>query len=975
MCSRRLIHVCVPYRAGGYQASTTNTSPNSTTNTTEWSLDDDDEDDLDISDICDEVLLSPEEPSIDWEEQLSPESPRITRDPPGTSTSRVTRSPHLDSRDRHSDARESLSGSRDNLSGSRDRLSGSRDSLSGSRDRLTSTHDGLSGSRDRLTGSRERLSDSRERHSESRSKRISSRHTTSFQGDNIENGERGSERLSAREVFWLRTSRPRWRRKVASADTSPEEPRRNRFGRGWSIDGRGSHSDTEDPDILYDRRHLLSKDAKIQSPTSHSTASPPSPHGMYTWPPQHNRHRHHSSSENEEYDNEEDSSHQQSSQRAGDHYDNMTLRRPSTSSRYDASPVHDAHHFDISPRRSKPSDSYDSHSHAKDKTSKHQEKLTHYTDSASHYYSSSADNTNHQQKYSSSSHSGEGQSRHVESGGRKRERSPPQLRDSRPRHLMHPHEADDPYIYHGLAPTLAPHLSAVYSPRSLPTHFSYDHPEDYLSSLAFTEPYSPDPYAEMLANAEMYPREPYPHYSYEGDASRVPLEHEARMMEQHPHPFFLLDTAELAPWSSPPAYPIGPLGASWLQHGLHPLARIPPCLIPTPYSRPRPHAPLASPPWRLTHHASLPSMSTLDPTTDEFLVDAGIRIDESVIKSRLPTPQHGASRISRWRTPDRSYSSHSAGNKDSNSMENKSRGSSGLSGSRLRQPSIVTTSRIPAPPGSVGHQNTLTRSHSEQESNQRDGRTPSGSRRGSQGTPSGSGVVTRLRPPSRPNRPVSTVATSSSRGPLSPRTKSLSHENLRTSPSRLALPTSPPVSPNTSRATSPHTSPQESEGRPRTLAVSGSRLRQPQVRAPRGRGSRPTSCSSSPGGSRCSSPGLDGPVSGFGRGSRSNSRTGSASSSPVSSRCSSPASEDLRSLTRGSQHRSSASSSRSGSGMSHAGRRSTSSTPDQQQVTTPPSPLPSPRTHRQGSSIPKPSSGLRGRPTGSKLPLPTSAKN
>ncbi|ROT83218.1 Cell surface A33 antigen [Penaeus vannamei] len=481
-------------RAGGYQASTTNTSPNSTTNTTEWSLDDDDEDDLDISDICDEVLLSPEEPSIDWEEQLSPESPRITRDPPGTSTSRVTRSPqardiHLDSRDRHSDARESLSGSRDNLSGSRDRLSGSRDSLSGSRDRLTSTHDGLSGSRDRLTGSRERLSDSRERHPESRSKRMSSRHTTSFQGDNIENGERGSERLSAREVFWLRTSRPRWRRKVASADTSPEEPRRNRFGRGWSIDGRGSHSDTEDPDILYDRRHLLSKDAKIQSPTSHSTASPPSPHGMYTWPPQHNRHRHHSSSENDEYENEEDSSHQQSSQRAGDHYDTMTLRRPSTSSRYDASPVHDAHRFDISPRRSKPSDSYDSHSHAKDKTSKHQEKLTHYYRHNTLFIAHLQRTPNHQQKYSSSSHSAEGQSRHVESGGRKRERSPPQLRDSRPRHLMHPHEADDPYIYHGLAPTLAPHLSAVYSPRSLPTHFSYDHPEDYLPTSIYGSPW------------------------------------------------------------------------------------------------------------------------------------------------------------------------------------------------------------------------------------------------------------------------------------------------------------------------------------------------------------------------------------------------------------------------------------------------------------------------------------------------------
>ncbi|XP_042238802.1 serine/threonine-protein phosphatase 4 regulatory subunit 4-like isoform X2 [Homarus americanus] len=369
-------------------------------------------------------------------------------------------------------------------------------------------------------------------------------------------------------------------------------------------------------------------------------------------------------------------------------------------------------------------------------------------------------------------------------------------------------------------------------------------------------------------------------------------------------------------------------------------------------------------------------MSTLDPTTDEFLVDAGIRIDESVIKSRLPTPQSNATRISRWRPSDRPYASHLSSSNEGGSMDNKSRGSNNLGGSRLRQPSTNTSvSRIPAPPGTLGHQNDSPRGQDEQSSNHRDSQTSSGTRRGSQGGSgsTGSNVVTRLRPPSRPSRPVSTVASSPSRGPLPSRTKSLSHENLRTSPSRLALPTSPTVSPNSSRAASPHTSPQETENRPRTLNVIGSRLRQPQVRTPRNRGSRPTSCSSSPGGSRCSSPGLDGPVSGFGRGSRSGSRNGSTSSSPATSRCSSPAAEDLRSLSRGSQHRSSASVTRGNSAMSRSSRHTSGSTPEQ--VTTPPSPIPSPRTQRQGSSIPKPSSVSRGKPAGSKLPLPTSAKN
>nr|XP_045601307.1 uncharacterized protein LOC123760008 isoform X2 [Procambarus clarkii] len=966
---------CTILRGGAYQASTTNTSPSSATNPNEWSLDDDDDDnELDISDICDEVLLSPEEPSIDWDEQLSPESPRIIREPPSSASSHVSRSlhsrdRHLESRDLHSDSRERHSDSRDNLSGSRD---------------------GLSGSRDKLSESRDRHSDSRERLSDKHTKHVSSRRPpyASLPSDSGENEDRISEKLSAREVFWLRTSRPRWRRKVASADTSPEEPRRNRFGRGWSIDGRGSHSDTEDPDILYDGRRQTSKETKIQS-SSHNTASPPSPHGMYTWPPQHTRHRHHSASESEEYENEPEPGpgHHDTSQHPGNSYDTMSCRRTPSTHLYEA-PIHKNRHFDVSSRRNEPSDAFNTRSHHLDKPSKRHSKISNYSDSSTHFYSSSNKEESSSKKYNTSSCSLDPSIHHLQYGshasesksstsGRQRERSPQPLPGTRPHHVAYPLDSEDPYIYHGFPPTLPPHLSAMYSPRSLPTHFSYDHPEEYLSSLAFTEPFSPDPYhAEMFAAAEFYPREPYPQYSYDGDRSRGAHEHEARMMEQPLHSYFLLDTAELAPWSSPPAYPIGPLGASWLQHGLHPLARIPPCLIPTPYSRPRPHIPLASPPWRLTHPASLPSMSTLDPTTDEFLVDAGIRIDESVINSRLPTPQNSASRISRWRASDRTYGSHLSTNNEGGTMDNKNRGSNNLGSSRLRQPSsIASVSRIPAPPGAIGHQSESPRGQDNQTINHRDSQNTSGSRRGSQG---GNGstvnnVVTRLRPPSRPNRPVSTVAPSPSRGLLPSRTKSLSHENLRTSPSRLALPTSPSVSPNSSRATSPQTSPQETENRPRTLNVVGSRLRQPQVRTPRNRGSRPTSCSSSPGGSRCSSPGLDGPISGFGRGSRSGSHNGSTSSSPASSRCSSPAAEDLRSLTRGSQHRSSASVTRANSSTTRSGRHTSNSTSEQ--VTTPPSPIPSPRSQRQGSSIPKPSSVSRGKPAGSKLPLPTSARN
>nr|XP_053639069.1 uncharacterized protein LOC128693421 [Cherax quadricarinatus] len=972
----------VPYSGGAYQASTTtNTSPSSATNPTEWSLDDDDDDnELDISDICDEVLLSPEEPSIDWDEQLSPESPRITRDPPSSASSHISRSlhsrdRHLESRDLHKDSRDRHSDSRDNLSSSRDNLSSSRDSLSGSRNRASESWD--------------RHSDSRERLSEKRTKQVSSRRSpySALPSESGDDGDRISEKLSAREIFWLRTSRPRWRRKVASADTSPEEPRRNRFGRGWSIDGRGSHSDTEDPDILYDGRRHTSKETKVQSPISHTNASPPSPHGMYTWPPQHTRHRHHSASETEEYENEQEQGHHETSQHPGNSYDTMSRRRSPPAHHYEAS-VHKNRHFDLSSQRSEPSDTYNARSHHSNKPSKRHNKITNYSASSTNYYSPSIKEENSSKKYNTSSSSLDPSPHHVQYGShtnesdnssssRQRERSPQPLLNSRPHHIAYPQESEDPYIYHGLPPTLAPHLSAMYSPRSLPTHFSYDHPDEYLSSLAFTEPFSPDPYhAEMFAAAELYPREPYPQYSYDGDRCRGTHEHEARMIEQLPHPYFLLDTAELAPWSSPPAYPIGPLGASWLQHGLHPLARIPPCLIPTPYSRPRPHAPLASPPWRLTHPASFPSMSTLDPTTDEFLVDAGIRIDESVIKSRLPTPQNSASRISRWRPSDRPFGSHLSTSNEGSSMDNKTHGSSNLGGSRLRQPStIASVSRIPAPPGTLGHQSDSPHGQDDQNSKHRDSQNTSGSRRSSQGGngSTGNNVVTRLRPPSRPNRPVSTVSPSPSRGPLPSRTKSLSHENLRTSPSRLALPTSPTVSPSSSRATSPHTSPQETENRPRTLNVVGSRLRQPQVRTPRNRGSRPTSCSSSPGGSRCSSPGLDGPASGFGRGSRSGSRNGSTSSSPASSRCSSPASEDLRSLTRGSQHRSSVSAARANSGTSRSARHTSSSTPEQ--VTTPPSPVPSPRSQRQGSSIPKPSSISRGKPAGSKLPLPTSTRN
>ncbi|XP_050713956.1 serine/threonine-protein phosphatase 4 regulatory subunit 4-like [Eriocheir sinensis] len=352
-------------------------------------------------------------------------------------------------------------------------------------------------------------------------------------------------------------------------------------------------------------------------------------------------------------------------------------------------------------------------------------------------------------------------------------------------------------------------------------------------------------------------------------------------------------------------------------------------------------------------------LTALDPSTDEFLVDAGIRIDESVIRSRLPGPQTSP-RLARWRPNERPYPGPAQ-----DTLDPKAR-----PGSRLRQPTVVAASRIPAPPGALGH---LSESH---ETTLRKSEGALDQRRRNQGPTSSGGpntVVTRLRPPQRPGRPASTVAPSPSHGPLTSRTKSLSHENLRTSPSRLALPSSPTLSPNSSRAASPHTSPQE-EGRPRTLNVAGSRLRQPQVRTSRGRGSRPTSCSSSPGGSRCSSPGLDGPVGGFGRGSRSGSRASSTSSSPATSRCSSPAGEELRPLGRAPQHRGNSSTPRNGSSSRPV--RRTSSTSLQEQVTTPPSPGPPPRQpHLQGSAIPKPSSASRTKPGTSKLPLPMTTKS
>ncbi|KAK4302712.1 hypothetical protein Pmani_025211 [Petrolisthes manimaculis] len=687
--------------------------------------------------------------------------------------------------------------------------------------------------------------------------------------------ERGSERdgtgRSAREVFWLRTSRPRWRRKVASADTSPEEPRRHKLGRGWSIEGRGSHSDTDDPEDLY-----RPGPAPPPGPLP-PTASPPSPHGMYTWPPQHTRHRHH-------HDDDPDTPTPAPAPAPPRHpTDYDTLARPP---RYHSREA--ANSFSSRRRHDRPA------------ASTTLGKLAEYTPATasppSHYYP----------------------------------REPPLYTGRRGREEggwgAAGDEEDDLYVYHNLPPTLPPHLY----PPTLHTHFTYDLPEDL--TLGPT-PFSPDPYQAP----DPYP---YPPYGYDGGGAR-------RGMRETPlpHSFFLLDTAELAPWSSPPAYPIGPLGASWLQAGLHPLARIPSCLIPAPYSRPRPPAaPLASPPWRFPHHTSLPSLSALDPTTDEFLVDAGVRIDESVLRSRLPRPGSctGPARTHAWRRPDHTYPSQvSPCNQDS-------RG--GVS--RLRQP-LVVASRIPAPPGPALHRSDSARSQ--------DPQAGPGQRRSSSG---GTGDMTgRLRPPSRPGRPVSTVAPSN-RGPLTPRTKSLSHENLRTSPSRFALPTSPSSSPTSSRTTSPHTSPQEGEGRPRTLNVAGSRLRQPQVRTPRGRGSRPTSCSSSPGGSRCSSPGMETPGQAF---PRSGSRGGSTGSSPASSRCSSPGREDLRSLSRLTSHRPSS------RGPRPTRTSSTASTPEQ--AITPPSPSTSPRQAlRPASSIPKPATvTLNNRnKVASKLPLPTS---
>ncbi|XP_076036119.1 uncharacterized protein LOC143022060 isoform X2 [Oratosquilla oratoria] len=566
-----------------------------------WDFEDDD--DIDLDDLVDEVLL------------LSPDEDDV-------STSSLGKSGSWDSRrDRfHRDGRSaSASQVRDKAPNRR-----GRDAAAASIKRELSFQD---------------RSSSSGRHSHSRE-------SSSFLREIRE------ANMSTKDLFWLKTSRPKWRRKVASADTSPEMPRRGPFGRGR--DGRGSLSDTEEPDfIVYEhpRRRGLGEDDEQGKPLNtdfnrdnYFTEEnlPSSPYGINTWPPQHVRHRHHSANDQEEpnptsYSGGHSSSRNATTTMASTHYDTLH-------------PVHPT-------KRNSPS-------------SPHQEDVP--------TCSSLRDPANQRSR--------DDGRRDLFTGSRTREGFTHEDGE-----MGGVRSYPSPHSYHHSAMLPPPSsrsssgLSHAYSSQSLPSQFSYDFTEDYLTSFIYPEPYSPDPYqaaaAAAAAAAERYAADPYQRELHPSLMRMDPYERDSRMcdirrdydgssvyeaaarvgmMGMDSHSCHFLDSAELAPWSSPPAYPIGPLGASWLRHGLpqYPMARIPPCLIPTPYSRPaiRPHhpgGPVSSPPWRLTHHNSLPSMSALDPTTDEFLVDAGIRIDESVMRSRLPTPQASGGGVPRWRPHDR----------------------------------------------------------------------------------------------------------------------------------------------------------------------------------------------------------------------------------------------------------------------------------------------------------------------------------
>ncbi|KAL7631393.1 UNVERIFIED_CONTAM: hypothetical protein RMT77_018303 [Armadillidium vulgare] len=930
---------------------------------------------LDLSALCDEVLLSPEEPtSINWEDIVDITEDMDDKDFPILKDELVSDFPSVE---RHVSIFSDRARNEINKSEKATRKS--------AKERFLESVGSL-----RFENSKSLPYESSKSLHDQNSK---NRHLKA----NYEEGTEASSRsLTPRQRFWMKTSRPKWRRKVASADTSPEEPRRSRFSRGNSTEGgRTCFSDTEDPDMRYNfestplAASVTKKKFKFMKPPpvsvassnivnhSYDVPSPTSPHGMYTWPPQHNRHRQHGSFEDEEDTVEHN--HQLKNSDFNDNGDELVENYDDDLHCYErVKPSVSAIGQNKSSKENSADASFSSKQRQKSLSSHNQ----HYENSQEYFNSSNRKGGSYEKDstiYKSQNPQRPKQfsfpqkphipdpfnyhpnRRPVKASNKENISKSPSLNavnkstlslllSATPKssklyedaHLSSGYDvnvmderqsqndsSEDLYAVHGIPPTMP--RKEVSSGRARPSKitnsrtfssFPHDTSDDTFSPfLSYSDTNLTNPY---FSDYSCIPSDnkadlSYKEIRYHLAAAAAAAEQEWRESRRYDYrdneyrckghdyggdispSYVLLDSVELAPWSTSPAYPIGPLGASWLQHGLTSHNRHP-YFIPPPLMRnrslPSHSFPSSTPPshsflsfssidnqW--PHHSSLRSISSLDPSADEFLIDAGVRIDEASFCSRIPPPSNRVPQRSRIIGP---FNRHLQSN-----VSSRSRGPSG------------NISKIPV----VGRNSESLSSPPPLNTNS----SPSVD------------VKTRQRVNQRHNRPVSSISTlpptrisiGGSRG------KSLSHENLRSS-ARIGM------SSSSSAKTSPVSSRPSSPNRISAMVSRGRQSHPNNARRP----SR--NVGNSPSGSRCSSPGSNDVEGGRNR------RGSSATSSPSTSRCPSPGIEDA---PRGNIQKRVAPTSR----INSQGR-----------------------TRTVNVTVPNVSGGGSARGRGSKLPLPTSKK-
>ncbi|KAF2361417.1 Armadillo-type fold [Trinorchestia longiramus] len=622
--------------------------------------------------------------------------------------------------------------------------------------------------------------------------------------------------ISSRELFWLRSSRTRWRRKVASADTSPEDTKRiPRFTRGLSedsaqryrVDGNDSSKEQEN-EHTTDVSHYGHRIHLLQNDENSGYSNPSSPLGMYTWPPQHFRqHRAFSSSD------DSTSSPAKPGDTAMDTGAGEAMSViPDTNSSFklDRPPMTKGHNYysDVQANySSRTIDSKLSNSHQPNFSPHHKSSLDSvqipatsdcYLKGRPEYplprYTKSSDGSNFGGHDRTSSFSGVVCSGYVPSlsfeqqgltsspwsdrryashdpslglqlnkklacvrqdavsddmglwDGKTYSSSSSSVSDvshgrtySRSTSISSSDErrVEDLYVVHGIPPTIGGKGSlSAHDLRSLP----FPHSEKYANSMysgkgssgyqrassvddpLYCTPYSPpdrenDPIYETIAFGDSNNKLPYHSYS--------------NNPKDYKHNSGFYDSGEFATRSSSSAYPIGPLGASWIQQGMVQYPSSPWSRLGR-FSR----VPVRSSSWSIKYSPSSLSLSSLDPAADEFIVDTGVRMDESSLRSRLPTPLSLASSPSRASYSRPHFSSF-------NSMVSNLKDLKSYS-SRLRPP--TPSSRM-----AELSSDSFTRDSAD--------------------------ATSRLRSSARSLRPVSAAGGSSSAPGT--RKKSLSHENLR----------------------------------------------------------------------------------------------------------------------------------------------------------------------------------------------------